>query len=620
MSELSDFVLGYYRLHGAIVEPPRFGVYQVLLPDTLAKELGVPVLQELIFDDMAPEDENGRMRLSLGDPFIDRLVQAARREPAPSLVYVNALRLDKHGLLDAARSALNLPNARLVHAPSQTEARLLSHYVVFTFKVTLTTDEKHERVISVAMDAQAGWRANWAELQMQTAFDLESGLGNLLLAPPRWMKAVSPLEPNVLAALLERAQRAVPEELGETLTGLQRRSWHYLELDRARLQQYYDDIARDLKRRQQRASKSGSDDRAASLQDKLAAVEVERALKLADAEARYRLRIDAELVTVQVIVQPKVALLVQVENRHTMVARQVVWDPLFRRMEPLGCDVCGRPGTTLYLCNGGHLAHAECLLEQQCVDCKRVYCRLCGEQMGACAVCGRPVCAHSLNRCPQCQRGTCSEHRGLCHAQAGAPARIADLVAGPGAAASIQEAEAPADDHKAPPKLVPARGRARAKPERPRVSPTLARARERARQKEVTETAASIEVQIEVERHAVVAFALAARQRELAMRSWELTLDGIGVSCDCDKGALCTADSLLLRPAPAEEIELQIEHQIMLLAYEYRVPRPKIGYLLRRGDHLVPSPRLVLHGRWKDEGFLEQARSRFDEIYHRQHR
>ncbi len=133
--------------------------------------------------------------------------------------------------------------------------------------------------------------------------------------------------------------------MARPIEGLSRRAARRLELDRARLEQYYDDLERDLKRRLQRAE----GDREATLRDKLASVQAERGLKLADAEARYRLRVDLELVAAQVVTQPKLELQVQIENRNTAIQRRVVWDPLLRAIEPLTCDVCGQPGLSLQL-------------------------------------------------------------------------------------------------------------------------------------------------------------------------------------------------------------------------------------------------------------------------------
>ena len=439
MSYLSDFVLDFYRVSGALVEPPRYGVYEVLLPDALAQALGAPALQEVVFDGIGPEaDADGRLHLTEGHPLVDRLVERARQVSAPAQAFINVVRLDKRGLAEAARQTLSFANARLVALPGQAETPALFHYLVFTCKVTLITDETQEQLASVALDAQAGWPADWTAILEQATLEDEPAFAHLPPARPRWIDEPHPLTRPVLASLFERAPGAILAQLAGSIEGLSRRAARYLELDRARLEQYYDDLERDLERRLRRAD----DERRAGLQQKLASVQAERERKLADAEARYRLRAELELVTVDVVAQPKVALQVQIENRNTAVQRQVVWDPLLHRIEPLHCDVCGQPGLSLQLCSGGHLAHARCLLEQQCVDCKRVYCRLCQEQMKTCVVCGRPVCQASLNGCGICKRGTCHEHVGLCHAADGKPA-------------DVRPAEAPAPQKAARPAPAP---------------------------------------------------------------------------------------------------------------------------------------------------------------------
>ncbi|HOG45698.1 MAG TPA: hypothetical protein PLB78_03555, partial [Anaerolineae bacterium] len=406
MSDLRDFVLDFLQVNGALVEPPRFGAHEVLLPDALAGQLGVPALQEIVFDDVDVDD--GRLHLTQGHPQVDRIVELARRSPAPAQAHVNAVRLDKRGLAAAARQTLSFANARLVELPKEVERSVLSHYLVFAFKVTLTTDEKQEHLATVAIDAQAGWPVEWEAIRTEAALEEALAFAHLATARPRWLDAPQPLETAALAGLLKRAECAAVARMSGAIEGLSRRAARHLELDRARLEQYYDDLVRDLERRLRRAE----GERQATLHDKIAAAQAERQLKLADAEARYRLRVDLELITVQVITQPKIELLVQIENRNTRVQRRIVWDPLPHAIEPLACDVCGQPGLSLQLCSGGHLAHAECLLEHQCTDCKRVYCSLCAAQMAACAVCGRPVCQTSLNRCGICGRATCHEHVG----------------------------------------------------------------------------------------------------------------------------------------------------------------------------------------------------------------
>ena len=606
MSALADFVLDTYRLNGALVESRGYGLYDVLLPDALASALGLPALQRLAFDPLDPPSEDV-VYLSQGHPWVERLVQWVRRGPAPNRAYINTLRLEKQGLADAARQALGFPNARLVEARGSTQARASCHYVLFTFKVALTTDEKHEHLAAVLMDAQSGWRADAEAILGRAVLEDEATLGRLSLAAPRWTAAENPLAPEALQGLLQRAERHVLEEMAEVLAGVRRRSARYLELDRARLEQYYDDLAGDLDRRLQRAS----EERRAALQDKLGAVRAEREIKLADAEARYRLRVDLELITAQVIVQPKLVLPRQIENRHISVLRAVVWDPLLRQVEPLACDVCGQPGRNLTLCSGGHLAHERCLLEEQCRDCRRAYCRLCGQQMAVCAVCGRATCLKSLNRCSTCGRGTCHEHVGLCHADGGAPAALP--LAGPAAQSSsssgpaIEPPPAPASAPRPKPKAENAR------PKRPRPPAP------RRETKQPPAPPARVVVQMQQDQPVVVAFVLTTKSRGPAVRTWRLTPEGIGVQCDCEKGRLCSADNKLINPGAASTIEAQIQAFIEQLCQEYDVPARRLSYIMATPLGAVPETRLILSRAWRDESALSLAQAGWQAVYERQY-
>lgn len=611
MSDLSDFVLNCYRQVGGIVEPPRYGVHEVLLPDAVAQQLGLPAYQRLAFDDSAlaqsAATEEEATRIGYGHPFLDVLTEAARARPACARAYINTVRLEKRGLLDLARNTFVLPNARMVMEPQQSERTGLAHYVRFNFKAALITDEKREQLVSVVMDVQAGWAVpelihveRLATLADEPAFD------HLSPAPLRWRPEGQPLassEPPgeltmaLLVGLLERATRAALEELAVPLEALRRRSTRYLELDRARLTQYYGDITHDLERRIARASDQYRRD---ALEEKLIAAQAEREVKLADAEAKHRLRVELQLINLLVIAQPKLLLPLRVENRTARVTRTLVWDPLLRRLEPLLCDVCGRAATRLVLCNGGHLVHEDCLLPQQCVDCKRVYCQSCADQMTTCVVCERAVCILSLNHCSTCGRGTCREHTGLCHAANGQPARLTPPEPPP---PPVEEKDAPLPPQAEPP------DRPAVRPQPPK--PTGRRAARPPIERPHTVTSHRIEVQVEPDEPVVTAFVLTKGWKNVAARSWALVENGIAVTCECEKGWGCPSDGLLLMPEDAAHIEAQIEAEVSALRQEYHVTsrRVRIKVVMRGAPRTVP--RLVLRGQWKDEQVLAAARAGF---------
>ncbi len=608
MTELADFVLNYCRHAGALVEPAADGVYDVLLPDDLTAQWRVPALQRFAFEDVGPSAEV--TRLGYGHPLVEQMAESARSEPLCGRLYVNQVRLDKHGLADLARAALTLPNARLVEAPRQTESRAMCHYVRFNFKAALITDEKREQLVSVMMDAQAGHAVKeLARIEELAPLEAAPAFKNLSPAPMRWSKEANPLSRAALDELLQRATHAALDELAPAIEGLQLHAARYLDLDRARLEEYYDQIERDLQRRAERAA---DEDKRAGVESKLAAARAERQSKLADVEAKYKLRVELALVNLLVVEQPKVVRVVQIENRTTTVTRTVVWDPLLHHIEPLACDACGQPSTRLFLCSGGHLAHEECLLPQ-CVDCKRAFCKLCENKLSACVVCDRPVCAHSLNRCGDCGRGTCREPVGLCHAAEGQPAKIV----------------APAREEKAaPPEPAPPPAPVQ-EPEKTHVSSLKRKKMERerqaaaeaavARRSKVYEslgvaTGNKIQVRVDAREPVVMAGVLTAGNKPIAVRTWELVEDGVLVTCQCEKHP-CPANETIFEPEDAATIEAQIEYHLDRLRQEYRVPAGRTTFFSHLRDTLRPMRHFSLQGAWKDDVVLSDARAAFRKAY-----
>ena len=622
MNELRDFVLGYFQQRGAAIEPVAYGFYDVLLPDELATQLDAPALQRLAFDE-AFETESLTMgtgidpvtRLHYGHPLVESLAQVAHQTPACAHLHINTIRLDKHSIAEPARRALGFPNARLVEIPDEKVLPRLCHYVCFNFKAALVTDEKHEQLVSAVMNAQTGQAVtDFSQIERRTVLEAQSSFPFTEPLSPAWRPDAPPLSNPVLAELLRRATSAARDTLAPALEALTRRAARHLELDRARLTQYYEEVRQDLERRRARAA---DETRRSALKDKLAAAQEEAQAKLADIETKYRPRLELELINLMVIAQPKVTLFVHIESRTAQITRTVVWDPLLQQIEPLACDACGNAGARLFLCNGGHLAHEECLLPS-CVDCKRAHCRRCTSLMSTCVVCRQPVCVQSLNDCSTCGRGTCRAHVNLCHAAEGQPVQLTPITSQP------TPVTAPPVTLEPKPELQPeSKSKPHPKPERPKKRSTRPTAPASAQRN--SETALSserskpashwrIEVFVESGVPVVTAVVRTTGQKEQAVRTWELVQDGIALSCACEK-PFCPANGRLLKPELAAGIETQLETEITRLQEEYRVPPQRVSVHVVLQSRPRVLPRLVLHGRWKDNAALAAARDAFQQTW-----
>jgi hypothetical protein len=610
--ELKSFVLDYLRHVGSLVEQARPDVYELLLPDPVAEQLGSPAYLEVAFGEA--NGAEAAVRLGYNHPLVEEMVTAARARPAATCFYINDLRLTKSGLAQLAQQGWALPNSRVVELPRTTIARCRSYYVGFNFKAALVSDDKQEQLVSVLMDAQAGHAAANATVIKQAASSLkpDAVLTSLAEAPLRWQAADGTALPGAihqttLQALLLRAKTAVLDELSEPLGQLQRRTERFRRLDEARLEEYYDDIEKDLKQRLATATA----ERHPGLLEKLATVAGERAAKLADVAERYQVRLDLTLVNALVIVQPKLVLALGVENRTTKTAVYAVYDPLLHRLEPLVCAVCGLASERTFLCFNGHLAHEDCLAPA-CIDCKRLFCRHCEGEVGRCAVCHEPLCRHSRNDCAQCGRGTCRIHVELCHADNGRPVTL------PSQKAASKEPEAetavmPAPATKAALVKKPAAAKS------PPGKPAIKKAPAKASPPKSTAGKAFPKPQrlVVIFGHSsIVAYMLAAREREIARRTWHLDPEqGVLLACQCEKGYACPANNKVMRPPEPQEMEKVLLAEINNFRLEYGLPPKKIHYNRAVGNEAVPVPRLVLYGHWKDKVLVDGAQAAFDTIY-----
>ena len=227
--------------------------------------------------------------------------------------------------------------------------------------------------------------------------------------------------------------------------------------------------------------------------------------------------------------------------------------------------------------------------EQQCVDCKRLFCRLCGDVMQACAVCERPICRHSLNVCETCGRGVCREHVGLCHANDGAPARIEAPV----------ESERPAEPEPSPEPTPTRLETPRRQSSARRQAAERAAARRGQGPPPRPPRAAKINVYVDPYEPLVTAVVLSSGSTEIAVRTWERMAEGIAVWCECEKGWRCPANRRLLELNTAVDVDLQMWQQVVALRSEYDVPPKAVNVYNTIRGYARPVPRLELSGRWK---------------------
>jgi hypothetical protein len=299
----------------------------------------------LTFDPEALPEHPSAQLASFGTPLVDRLLQDAIRRGRAGQFYLIGLNLQPHDLLprlrrslDVAPAVIQVERVRALHFPQ----------VVFWFQAAFVSDQKEQLVLPVAIDLHYG-----REVRHQDEL-LDPGRLAEQPAPP-----LPPARTQGLTSGYRLAQGQVLRSVAALANSRGRELAERRDVQIARLRRYYADLRGELDEQQRRAR--NAEEAAARRAERLAALEREEALRVAELRQKSLLHVDLRLLQLLRVEQPK--LLVQVAltaEHHAPGHLEVVWDPLLEAVEAVPCPLCGRPSYSFTLNRFGQVGCEAC--------------------------------------------------------------------------------------------------------------------------------------------------------------------------------------------------------------------------------------------------------------------
>jgi hypothetical protein len=370
ISPIGDFTGRLLARHGALVEQDENGVV-ALVPPALASALEIQEYQRLTFDPRATSRDG--LAVDYDSPLVERfepLVDNLARVtvvPAPQLTLKN---IDPDA---AVAGAIALTNGIIRDCRVESGRAC---YVGFFVQHELLADERHSGMTEVWVNSTARSAPRLAGLaeRLLSARDHET--------PETGADGDAPVESATIAdawALgAAHARRLVEHRLEEAIDSLRRRR----ERDRARLQEYYEAIDDEIRRRAGRALMKG-DDKAANVEaSRLAATAQAYRGRIVELVDRYRARVRLRPLAALVCTLPIQRVVGRLHRRSANRPIMFAWNPIDRAIEPPCCEACGVGTSSIVLCD--HRVHLLCA---SCYD--------------ACRTCGRPFCRACHTRCPR---------------------------------------------------------------------------------------------------------------------------------------------------------------------------------------------------------------------------
>ncbi len=320
---LREFVVEALADAGAEVKDEG-GILWVRSPESVRQAFEVPETLALTFD---PDrvGEFGAELVAPGSFLLERILQSAMRRGRWEEGALAAVPAD---WIADSLSRAGFPTER-VGAVRETQE---GSHLVFTFRVTLASDEKRESFHAIVVPA--GCAAGW---------EVPAALADIPLAATA---AHGP--PAGLGPAYEAAARALQEAVQPAVEAFRRNALSALEEEVRRIFAYFDGTVREVRA----AASSGAE-------DVVRAVEAERDRRLTEALERFEPHASAVLSGVRRVIAPEATVRLRLPGSRPREI-DVNVDALTRAVRGPACDCCHDPAGPRSLRSSGEILCGAC--------------------------------------------------------------------------------------------------------------------------------------------------------------------------------------------------------------------------------------------------------------------
>jgi len=344
------------------------GVVRYEVPPERRNALNAATLR-VTFDPALAEKYDGVELLTPGSLLLDRIFEDASGSGHHCIAKVQAG--DESSVSEVLAANMSFRNAK---AEVSSSTRGPVPYTLFTFRISLVTDEKTELLDNVLLNCDSLREHHSSDLFFEEALALPEGR----LETGRDMRSI-----------YTAACEVVEKRIDAIVTGCRDSAKGRLAEEEKRIEEYFSGLKREAQ-----DSKYPEQAKAA-----IEAYAAEEAKRLEEARLKYSLDAKVRLVAVRTILVPTVRMKVRLTGRKKEKEIELQYDEVSLDVPPPACEACGTEMSEPGLCDEGHVICTKC--ERRCSVCDRTSCQVCVEGLRVsekCAQCGRLLCEHHALR------------------------------------------------------------------------------------------------------------------------------------------------------------------------------------------------------------------------------
>lgn len=318
------------------------------------------------------EDLNAqKLYLLHGSESLRSLCSLAESAGGTSASYFDDLYLPRERLDEKLYAAFQWVKLKPIFEET---AERVGSYLLCHWRYRAVSDDRMEGMVVVAVNEQTGVVSEELPLWLD---DYHGSCGSGMR---EFQERCAPRMPQgeVIKQSARAAELLVRKAIGAFSASMARRR----ERDLKRIDEYYETMVHDIEALIERRRLSGKE--RVKPEEQIAAVRREEQAKRVDIIGRYATEVMLSLVAAERLFVPVIASRLRVLHGKEETETEIIWNPLTKTFDPLGCIHCASGMYTVSACERWHWLCPSCSLP--CGDCGNAkLCRVCTDSCARCA-------------------------------------------------------------------------------------------------------------------------------------------------------------------------------------------------------------------------------------------
>ena len=344
IDEVKRFVTLFFELNKALTNKISDDIMEVVLPEEFANQLSLNDFVTIVYKKELSGKYTNTLFIMPGSSILKKMIQLSKNTGRYIERFVDVPNLQIANLPQKIEKNITFINCRLNFLSTEKE---IYGTAILNYKISYITEDKIETIIKIPIDLyylgiNSKILENYDRFFFKEKYDGELEFGK-----------IKPMD-----AVYSASKKILLKKIGKNIEIIKKNEKRKLNQEIRRITNFYNENMLEL---ENRLRKNTIDDAFRSkIKSKIKLFEIDLKNKIDDSIQKYRINVEAELISIEMIFQPKLVCNYLIQSKNGRIETKLFWDPVTRKVELPFCSNCFQMSDTFYLKSSDSMLCNEC--------------------------------------------------------------------------------------------------------------------------------------------------------------------------------------------------------------------------------------------------------------------